>query len=540
MKEFLEDKIKDLIEQLQLRGDWDTFEVPKVVVERPRDLAHGDWMTNIALVLAKEVKKSPREVAQELCDALNEEAVENIKSVDIAGPGFINFRVTEKYLQTVVENIIEQGENYGNNDIFKGKRINNEFISANPTGPLHLGNGRGGFLGDVITNVLAKSGADIVNEYYLNDAGEQVIKLGHSVLKDDEKVYGGEYIDILNEELQHKDINTNDVRAIGEWAANEIVHTYLKRTTQDIMNIQFDNWISEKKDIVDAGFVDRAIEVLEKKELVFEKDDAKWLRTTDFGDDKDRVLVKSDGERTYFASDCGYILNKMERGFDELIEIWGADHHGYVTRFEAAARAIGFEGKIKFIMVQLVRLVKDGKEVRMSKRAGNVVYIDDLISEVGHDVARFFFLMQSIDSHMDFDLDLAKEKSSKNPVHYVQYAYARLSSILVRSEELSIVQEDILNCDIGVLTNKKELELMRELEIFEEIVADIANTYYVHQLPHYAIELAEKFHSFYTECKVIDESDINMTRARLKLLYATKSVIAQTLNLIGVDAPEKM
>ena len=265
-----------------------------------------------------------------------------------------------------------------------------------------------------------------------------------------------------------------------------------------------------------------------------------WLQTIKFNDDKDRVLVKTDGTRTYFASDCGYILHKMDRGFTKLIEIWGADHHGYINRFEAAARALGFSGEIQFSMVQLVRLMKNGKEVRMSKRAGNVVYIDELVEEVGHDVTRFLFLMQSSDSHMDFDLVLAKEQSNKNPVFYVQYAHARLMSIINKSKELSLTQEQIFESDTTLLTHKKERELMRELEIFSEVIEEVSQTYCVHKLPHYVIDLAEKFHSFYADCRVIDEDNIKLTKARLKLVYATKNVIAQTLKIIKVDAPEKM
>ncbi|XLQ20015.1 MAG: arginine--tRNA ligase [Candidatus Moraniibacteriota bacterium] len=541
MKKIIEELIEKSIKKLQKDNIWSGFDIPEIIVERPKDFTHGDWMTNVAFQLSKELKKAPIEIANELADIMEVLSGDKIDNCAVAAPGFINISVTYKHLQDVVENIIKEGNSYGSNNSKKNFKINNEFISANPTGPIHLGNGRGGFLGDAMGNVLKKNGADVTSEYYINDAGEQVITLGHSVLKDEHAVYAGDYIDKLNGQIEESDISDKkDAMEVGQWAADIIVETYLKTMTSDLMHIDFDSWISEKRDIVETDYVEKAIDKLKQKELVFESEGAIWLKTTKFGDDKDRVLIKGDGVKTYFASDCGYILNKMDRGFNHIIEVWGADHHGYIVRFEAAARALGFEGEIKFIIVQLVRLMKDGKEVRMSKRAGNVIYIDELIEEVGHDVARFFFLMQSSDSHMDFDLELAKEKSSKNPVYYVQYAHARLAGILEKGLNSSFTNEDIEKCSINELTHKKEKELMRELEVFSEMIEDIANTYHIHQLPHYAIRLAEKFHSFYTECKVIDEDNKSLSLARLKLVKATKIVIAETLNTIGVSAPDNM
>ena len=380
---------------------------------------------------------------------------------------------------------------------------------------------------------MKKAGYEVTNEYYVNDAGEQVMKLGHSILKDTEAVYGGEYIDVLAERLKTE---TDDVRTVGEKGAAIVLNEMIKPIVQDTMRVHFDQWTSEKK-LIEDGYVDKALAILKEKNLTFEQDGALWLRTTEFGDDKDRVLVKSDGSKTYFASDAGYILNKMERGFTMLIETWGADHHGYIGRFKAVARALGFTGEIHFLIVQLVKLVKDGIEVRMSKRAGNVVAIDELIEKVGHDVARFFFLMYSPDTHMNFDLGLAEEQSDKNPVYYVQYAHARLASIERKAAEagVSVATESLL-----LLVHPKERLLIRELMAFPELVERMAMEKTVHQLPQYAVRLADRLHSFYADCKVIDEADVDLSGARLALIGATKTVLGETLRLMGVSAPEKM
>jgi arginyl-tRNA synthetase len=409
--------------------------------------------------------------------------------------------------------------------------VNNEFISANPTGPLTVGNGRGGFYADCVARVLRKAGYEVTNEYYVNDAGEQVMKLGHSVLKDAEAVYGGDYIEQLSLNNQQ-----TGVRETGEWAAKEVLEKMIKQSVKEKMQIHFDIWTSEKQLIAD-GYVEKAIDILKEKNLTFEEEGALWLRTTEFGDDKDRVLIKSDGSKTYFASDAGYILNKMERGFTVFIESWGADHHGYISRFKAVAQALGFTGDIRFLIVQLVKVVKDGVEVRMSKRAGNVITIDELIETVGHDVARFFFLMYAPETHMNFDLGLAEERSQKNPVYYVQYAHARLSSILRKATEEG---HSTLAGDLMLLVHPKERELIQELMFFPELVETMATDYTVHKLPQYAMKLADKFHSFYDACRVIDSENNELTAARLQLVRATQVVLAETLTLMGISAPEKM
>jgi arginyl-tRNA synthetase len=383
--------------------------------------------------------------------------------------------------------------------------------------------------------VLKKNGYEVISEYYINDAGVQVLKLGHSVLKDEEAAYSGEYIDKLHE----KYYSLGDVLKIGQISAGEVLDDIIKKTVEEKMHIHFDVWMSEKS-IQDEKYVDRAIEILSNKNLTYQLDGALWLRTTEFGDDKDRVLIKSDGQKAYFAGDCGYMLNKIERGFGKIIFGLGADHHGYIGRLKALARALGFDGEVQFIISQLVRVMKDGKEVRMSKRAGNVVEINDLIGGVGHDVARFFFLMYSPDTHMNFDLGLAEERSQKNPVFYVQYAHARICSILRKASEIEKLSVKNSSVNLTLLSHEKELSLIKELNKFPELVCEIGETYEVHKLPYYAIKLADKFHSFYNACKVIDEENLELTKSRIRLITAVQIVLGETLNLIGVSAPEKM
>lgn len=518
----------------------------EIVVDYTKDEKFGDYATNIAMVLGKQLKKNPMEVAEILKRSFRKDDV--FEKIEIAAPGYINFYLSQKYLQDTVSKINAEKNDFGNSKIGEGVKVNNEFISANPTGPLHLGNGRGGFYGDSLSRVLKKAGYDVTSEYYVNDAGEQILKLGHSVLKDSEAVYAGEYIDELNKELSGKFSGQfDDMEYLAFTAAWIIMNKIIKVTVKEKMHIDEMNYFSEKDLYVPnkngKSEIDRAIEIFSNKKLIYENEGATWLKTTDFGDDKDRVLVKRDGQMTYFASDCGYILNKIEREFDVLIETWGADHHGYVERFRAAAQALGFpKEKIRFEIVQLVRLVKDGKEVRMSKRAGNVVYIDELIDELGHDVVRFFFLLYSPDTHMNFDMGLAAEHSQKNPVFYVQYAHARISSILEKARESGIINDQftISKQDVSLLIHEKELSLIKELNKFPELVEEISQSYAVHKLPHYAIKLADKFHSFYDACRVIDEENPELTDARLSLVNAVRIVLAETLDLIGVSAPKHM
>ena len=555
MKESIKILLNEAIIKAKETGQWSDFDMVEILVDYPKSEQFGDYTSNIAMVLAKKLGKSPMEIAGQIVTLLHCYIVSDagchpelvsgssfvdddkkiFEKIEIAQPGYINFFLSKKCLQDVALKINTEKENFGNSQMGNGFTINNEFISANPTGPLHLGNGRGGFYGDSLTRILRKAGFGVTNEFYVNDAGGQVLKLGHSVLKDEESVYAGEYIDELNKKYGE----LTDIREIGEKAASDILENIIKKTVSEKMHITYDVWSSEKQ-IKKDGYIDRAINTLREKGLTYELDGATWIKTTEYGDDKDRVLTKSDGTNAYIAGDCGYVLHKIERGYDRLIMSLGADHHGYVARLKAVAKALGFSGDYRITLSQLVRLVKDGKEARMSKRAGNVVYIDDLVAEIGHDVTRFFFLMYSPDTHMNFDLGLAKEQSQKNPVFYVQYAHARICSILAKYESQTSNVKSPNVANLSLLVHEKELNLIKELNRFPELVEEIANSYEVHKLPHYAMRLADKFHSFYDACRVIDENDIDSTKARLFLVNAARIVLSETLRLIGVDAPEKM
>lgn len=550
----LEREIRTVLEALQKAGTLPPFELPEIRVERPKEEQFGEYSSNIALILAKQAKKNPMELAQLIESGIKNlesptspqsspragEEVEFLEKTEVVRPGYINFYLSQEALGAVVKEVIAKKDTYGNSEIGKGVKVNNEFISANPTGPLHLGNGRGGFYADVLSRVLRKVGYDVVNEYYINDAGEQVLKLGHSVLKDSEAVYEGEYIEELNKRIKNQESRItneeNKVKEVGERAAEYVMENMIKKTIKEKMNITYDTFTSEKK-LFEDGLVDEAIEKLKSAGMTFENEGALWLKTSEQGDDKDRVLIKADGKKTYLASDAGHIISYLKSKVGTILETFGADHHGYTKRFEIVARALGFTGEIHFTLVQLVKVVKDGEEVRMSKRAGNVITIDELIEKVGHDVARFFFLMYAPETQMNFDLGLAEEHSEKNPVFYVQYAHARLSSILRKAEEEGFAETE---GDLSLLEHPKERELIRELMFFPELIETVANDFTVHRLPQYAIRLADKLHSFYADCRVLDAKNEKLTLARLELILAVKIVLAETLDVMGVAAPEKM
>lgn len=507
----IRDEIRKLIEKaIKELG----FKVPEVLVEEPREKAHGDYATNVAMALAKQDKKNPMEIANLINSKFKirkqpsgESALRPAKfldKVEVIKPGFINFFVSKGYLQKQVGEILKEKEKFGDLKIGKGKKVQVEFISANPTGPLTLGNGRGGFCGDVLSNVLEKAGYDVFREFYINDRGKQIEDLKKGL-------YKGEKRTVLQIQKENQKFITRKLK------------------------IKFDNWFSEKS-LYKNKEVDNVLGYLRKKKLTYEKDGALWFKSTKFGDDKDRVLVKADEEKTYLASDIAYLKNKFDRGFDKLIYFWGADHFGYVKRIEAAIEALGYKKEqVDFIIMQMVRLLEKAKQVRMSKRAGTYVTLEELINEVGLDVARFFFLIRSSGSHLNFDLSLAKEKSEKNPVYYVQYAYARIYSILAKSRVKS--QESKVN--LKLLDHPSELALIKQLIRFPETIEDSAKDYQVQRVPQYATDLATEFHKFYRDCKVISD-DKELSQARLSLILATQIVLKSTLNLMGISAPSKM
>ncbi len=516
-----------------------------VQIERPRDNTHGDWTTNVAFRLAGVLRKSPQEIATTLVEKLRSMIDEAQMGVSVES-NYINFTLTFKAHQDMLVQIIASGDKWGASEIGVGQSVLVEYVSANPTGPLHLGNARGGPYGDTLSAVLAKSGYSVAREYYVNDYGNQITVLGHSIIGDDEAQYSGDYIQDLRSKLiaqNEEGIDIQDAQKVGRVAAQEIVREIIAPSLARA-GIEFDSFFSEKS-LHDSGAVDEVVEKLRKLDFVYEKDGAMFFASTKvegINDDKDRVLVTADGRKTYFCADIAYHLDKLSRA-DRLINIWGADHGGTVARLQGALSVLGHSDKLDIILTQFVRVMEDGKEVKMSKRRGTYIALIDLIDEVGADVTRFIFLMQAATTHVVFDLDVAREKSDKNPVYYVQYAHARMASILRKAEsekEFAQNESNSENANLSPLIHAKEIALIRILSEFPEIITRTADDYSVHRLAHYAISLADSFHSFYGACKVIDTKNIAQTTARLELVRATKTVLAEALRIVGVSVPEKM
>ena len=496
----------------------------------------GHYSTNIALKLVKIRKNNPLAIAQEIVSFLEKSVQANFfEKIEIAGPGFINFWISKKALQSELKEILKKKEKYGDLKIGQNKKIQVEFISANPTGPLTIGNGRGGPFGDTLANVLKKAGYKTTKEYYVNDAGGQIKSLGRSVLGEKGAEYSGDYIDKLKKKIKNK-----NVESVGQKAAREILKQ-IKKTVENGMRIKMDSWFLEKKELLDSNEIAKTIDWLKKKNLTYEKEDALWFKSSQFGDEKDRVLVKSNGETTYLASDIAYHKNKfVKRKFNQVINVWGADHHGDVGRVKAAVEVLGFKNKLEIILMQFVRLVKDGKEVRMSKRKGVYVTVDDLLKEVGRDAFRFFFLMYSPDSHINFDLKLAKEHSLKNPVYYVQYAAVRAKGILKKYQALSIkYQKTNKKIDFNLLDTNEDIKLMLALSRFPEKIEKSANKYSPQVLVRYALDLAREFHNFYEKERIGGENE-KLMLARLELIKAISIVFGILFDILGITYPEKM
>lgn len=541
MKELIKTYLTDVIRRVAPKFNG------KILVEPTLNKDYGDYTTNVAFSLAKIIKKSPQAVAEEIIKKIIGRRLagkEEFSKIDSKN-GFINFYLSEECLRHQLGDILKQKNKYGFSTLrqAQGKKIQIEFISANPTGPLTVGNGRGGFYGDTLASVLETQGYKVTREFYINDRGGQILALGRSIklaqrkkldLKKNELVnlYKGGYINNLSRKIS-EDLSIEEA---GQKAAELILETYIKPVIKKI-GINYDVWFSEKS-LYQNGIYEKVMNDLMKEELVYEKDGATFMETSKLGDSEDRVLIKSNGDETYFMSDILYHFNKFKvRKFDKVIDIWGADHHGDVPRISGALKALGIDlEKLKIILTQFVRLVSKGREVKISKRAGNFVTLEELIDEVGLDAARFLFLMYSPNTHMDFDIKLAKERSQKNPVYYVQYAHARMSSIL-RKAKLKNFQFSISNFQL--LKEKSELNLIRKLVGFSEILSDIGANYEVHRLPKYALELAREFHNFYEKERVISENK-DLTSARLALIAATKIVLANSLNLMGIKAPDRM
>jgi len=533
-------KIKEIIQQA-IKAVFPKADIIEFAVEAA-DPKFGDYSANAAMVLGKAMGENPMDIANNIIDSIKSDEI--FAAVEFAKPGFINFKIALPYLQKQILEINKAGEKYGNSDLGKDLKINVEFVSANPTGPLTLGNGRGAYAGDSLANVLESFGASVEREYYINDRGAQIIALGHSILKDAQAVYRGKYIDELKDLIVHyhtAQYGSGKPEEVGQLAAAIIMEESIKKTILK-MGIKFDRWFSESA--LYKGAIEDAMGILDSHRLTYKKDGALWLKTTDYGDDKDRVLITSEKEFTYFAADLAYHWVKIKRGYNTLIDIWGADHHGYIGRMKAGIEILEKELEegvdFEILIAQLVRLISKGKEIKMSKRAGTYVTLDELIDEVGPDVTRFFFLERALNTHMDFDLDLAKEKSEKNPVYYIQYAYARIHSILAKFEARNPKSETNSKSQITkLIKEKQEIDLIKELVKLPDIIIETAEDHQVQRLPYYAIELATRFHNFYEQCRVISE-DENLTAARISLIKATQIVLKKTLDLMGISAPEKM
>jgi arginyl-tRNA synthetase len=533
--------------------DLDPSGVPEPALERPRLAEHGDWATNVALVLAKAAKAPPRAVAEAMVAHL--ELPDWVAGVEVAGPGFINVRLDQRWFAGLVRRVLAEGDTFGAVDLGHGERVNVEFISANPTGPLHVGNARLAPTGDALANLLTVTGHKVEREYYINDAGGQYDRLGASVeaaylsllgrpAEPPADGYKGDYVADLAVELQAEQgdalagLDPAERRArITHWAFRRMLDGI--RQTLARLDIEFDVFFFEHT-LHESGAIAEAIEDLRERGVVEERDGAVWLQTTRFGDDKDRPLVRSNGAPTYFGADAAYYRDKRRRGFDRLIFLWGADHHGYVPRMRAVVRAFGDpDDTAEFHISQLVSLVRAGQPARMSKRAGEIATVDDLLDEVGKDAFRYTMLRFALDTPIEFDVEAVTRQSMDNPVYYVQYAHARISSVLRQGRETGFTPLPVEEADLGLLRHPMEAALLRRLAAFEELVLVAASQRAPHRLTRYAEDLAAAFHRFYAECRVLSD-DHALSSARWWLVNATRQVLANTLGLIGVDAPERM
>lgn len=553
MRELVARLTEQAVDKFVAEGKIQAGDIVGVDVERPRDKSFGDWSTNAAMVLGKQAKRNPMEIAEALTeDILAETSV--FKAVEAVKPGFINFRFSDNYLNDRLADIAGLGAAFGNCDVGRGVKAQIEFVSANPTGPLHVGHGRWAAVGDALANVMSAAGYDIQREFYINDFGNQMDVFGVSVaaryaqlLGIEEAVpengYHGAYVtdiaqEIIDNEGEKYLAHPAEMRhEIFRRHAEEQVIEHIKRVLSSF-NIEFDVWFSERS-LHKAGAITKTVARLRELGRAYDKDGAVWVRTTEFGDDKDRVVIKETGQPTYFAADIAYHINKFERGFDRVINIWGADHHGYVARMKAAVAALGYEpDRLEVIIGQFVNLFRSGEPVRMSKRTGEMVTFEELLQEVGPDVARYYFLTRSTDSAVDFDIELAKKQSQDNPVYYVQYAHARICSVIKYA-----VDQGARSLGKGetpvILTEEAELDLIKQLLSLRETVEDAAVLRAPYRLTKYAEETAAAFHYFYTKCRVVSDDEA-LTKARLNLVECTLIVLRNALGLIGVSAPESM
>lgn len=552
--EQVQSRLKEEIRAAVLKAGLATEEqIPDVILETPKEKAHGDYSTNMAMQLARVAKKAPRMIAEGLIEHFDRTKA-SIEKIELAGPGFINFYMNNGYLTDLIPAVLEAGDKYGETTAGGGQKVQIEFVSANPTGDLHLGHARGAAVGDSLCNILDKAGYDVSREYYINDAGNQINNLALSV--------EARYFQALGMEkaMPEDGYHGADIIGIGQRLADEFGDKYvgvpdeerfeffreyglkyemakLQKDLEDF-RVRFDVWYSETS-LYKNGKIDEALTALRASGYIYEQDGATWLRSTDLGDDKDRVLIKQDGSYTYLTPDIAYHKDKLERGFEKLINIWGADHHGYIPRMKAAIQALGYDREaLEVEIIQLVHLYKNGEKMKMSKRTGKAVTMRDLVDEVGLDATRYFFAMRSSDTHLDFDLDLAVSQSNENPVYYAQYAHARICSILRAGEEQGVNVDS--GADFSLIGSEKEIDLLKKLGEFPTAVGEAAVKRVPHRITNYIFELASTFHSFYNADKVLDNEQPERSKARLALVKAVQITLKNALALIGVSAPEKM
>jgi arginyl-tRNA synthetase len=537
----------------KLARDLQLETLPQVILERPNQRVHGQWASNLALTITKQAKLPPRQIAQLLMENFHDRSG-LVQRIEIAGPGFLNFHLSPAWRAEAVAEILAQGDRFGSCDIGRQEKVLLEFVSANPTGPLHVGHGRGAAVGSALASILQAAGYQVTCEFYLNDAGNQINKFSHSLevryrqaLGQDvqlpEDGYHGEDLAELMARLAAE--KQDSLLALPEPELRKALVSYalplkvaaIRRDLEEF-GVRFQSWFRESS--LHPAAIEEAVGELKDRGQLYENDGALWLRSTDFGDDKDRVVIRDNGVPTYLAADIAYHKDKYDRGYDRLVNIWGADHHGYIARIKAAARSLGYDPeKLSIIIVQMVNLFRDGQAVIMSKRTGQLVTLSEIVEEVGKDSARFFFLMRSSESQLDFDLDLAKEQSDRNPVFYVQYAHARICSILRQAREQGVEPPAAGVEPLSLLKTPEEELLMEELAQLPLVVGEAASRMEPHRLAHYAQELAGQFHLFYNRCRVLGAEE-ELQGARLLLISASRTVLAKTLSLLGISAPERM
>lgn len=547
VKQTLVEEIEASIKKAELADD-----IPEIKIEIPKDVKNGDYSTNIAMVLTKIAKRNPREIAQAIVDHLDASKA-HVKNVDIAGPGFINFYLDNQYLTDIIPEAIQKGDQFGKAEESKNKNILLEYVSANPTGDLHIGHARNAAVGDTLANILIAAGYHVTREYYINDAGNQISNLARSIetrffesLGDDshempEDGYNGKDIveigkDLADKHPEIKDYSDDERLKTFRQLGVDYEMSKLKKDLSDF-NTHFDNWFSETS-LYEKGEIKEVLAKMNELGYTYEANGATWLRTSDFKDDKDRVLIKKDGNYTYFLPDIAYHFDKVQRGNDILIDLMGADHHGYINRLKASLETFGVDSdRLEIQIMQMVRLMQNGEEVKMSKRTGNAITLREIMDEVGVDAARYFLTMRSPDTHFDFDMELAKEQSQDNPVYYAQYGHARICSILKQAKEQGIdISTDV---DFSKITNEKAIELLKKVAEFEPTIESAADSRAPHRMTNYIQDLASHFHKFYNAEKVLTD-DIEKTKAHIALVEAVRITLNNALALVGVSAPESM